>query len=371
VKNNHFLRALGSEWDTLQRTCLEREYPPSVRELITELSVSSPLMQRILFLSLHHQISVNSNNAWHQRAIQIFNEDQNAWYQLTVPITFPDTSFEQRYRQARAVLDVNYASKLGASAQLVCPSGGTWQNAASQDVESRPSLHASNHHLKPGRVEFSVEQTEEHIGMQDSVYVRTQSAQTRNGPNRAAVQPSSQVSNSGSPSTSQLMPHIPKSILPQSGSRKAARVHSGSNEKDQGRAQLLVNGDLPGTPGKTYALDFNSNGISTAVQSTQAEEHDTENGTIVVGPTVNGPQKNLTGDCIAHERTDPSSSTHHTVHRAGEEILGDYGRDFVFRASKPRSKDRRMRSTCYNNGDADYVFQIATNWNCNRKISYM
>ena len=128
IANKRFLLALESSWDDVQAICRHRGHPPTVQELDSMLSVSSPTMQKTIYFIVHQQISGSGNHPLDRRAVQLFNEDQNGWHQGTQPSG-------ERYKQAQKFLRADVTSASRWSTQLVGSQISpveTWQDSAKQ-----------------------------------------------------------------------------------------------------------------------------------------------------------------------------------------------------------------------------------------------
>jgi MIZ/SP-RING zinc finger len=75
-----FLRRFAAGWDPLRERCLARRSPPFVVELVDVFEVHSPVMQKVLFNSIHRQIGSTENPAWNEQGLTLFDADQ-AQYQ--------------------------------------------------------------------------------------------------------------------------------------------------------------------------------------------------------------------------------------------------------------------------------------------------
>lgn len=71
-----FLSSLDIEWQDLRNTCLTRGYPPFTDELWVRLRLSSPILQKVLFNSIHRQLTRSDSTELVEQGLQIFDEDQ-------------------------------------------------------------------------------------------------------------------------------------------------------------------------------------------------------------------------------------------------------------------------------------------------------
>jgi MIZ/SP-RING zinc finger len=75
-----FLRRFAAGWDWLRNKCFARKFPPFVDELVVVFEVHSPVLQRVLFSSIHRQLGATDDATWSKQGFRLFNENQ-AQYQ--------------------------------------------------------------------------------------------------------------------------------------------------------------------------------------------------------------------------------------------------------------------------------------------------
>jgi hypothetical protein len=71
-----FLSSLDMDWQGLRQTCIRRGYPPFTDELRTRLRLGSPVLQRVLFNSIHHQLPGADSPVWIEQGLRLFDENQ-------------------------------------------------------------------------------------------------------------------------------------------------------------------------------------------------------------------------------------------------------------------------------------------------------
>jgi MIZ/SP-RING zinc finger len=75
-----FLGRAGVGWDFLRRRCFSRKSPAFSEELVDAFGVHSPILQRVMFNSIHRQLGGASNAKLCEQGLALFEEDQ-AQYQ--------------------------------------------------------------------------------------------------------------------------------------------------------------------------------------------------------------------------------------------------------------------------------------------------
>lgn len=72
-----FLQRFAAGWDRLRDECLARKYPPFVDELVTAFELHSPVLQKILFNSIHRQLGATENTQWSREGLLLFAHNQS------------------------------------------------------------------------------------------------------------------------------------------------------------------------------------------------------------------------------------------------------------------------------------------------------
>jgi MIZ/SP-RING zinc finger len=72
-----FLQNLALGWDPMREKCFARKYPPFAEELVDDFGLHSPVLQRVLFNSIHRQLGTTENAAWNHEALKLFDLNQN------------------------------------------------------------------------------------------------------------------------------------------------------------------------------------------------------------------------------------------------------------------------------------------------------
>jgi MIZ/SP-RING zinc finger len=75
-----FLRRFAAGWDLLREKCFARKFPPFVDELVDVFEVHSPVLQRVLFNSIHRQVGGTDEATWSNQGLMLFDANQ-AQYQ--------------------------------------------------------------------------------------------------------------------------------------------------------------------------------------------------------------------------------------------------------------------------------------------------
>ncbi len=75
-----FLVALSERWETFQFSCKRRLYPPSARELVELLGVTSILLQRVIFTGVLRSFWGSTSTEWSNKADSLFSQDQAHYY---------------------------------------------------------------------------------------------------------------------------------------------------------------------------------------------------------------------------------------------------------------------------------------------------
>jgi MIZ/SP-RING zinc finger len=75
-----FLRHFAAGWDLLREKCFGRKFPPFVDELVDVFEVHSPVLQRVLFNSIHRQVGGTDEATWSNQGLMLFDANQ-AQYQ--------------------------------------------------------------------------------------------------------------------------------------------------------------------------------------------------------------------------------------------------------------------------------------------------
>lgn len=77
-----FLYKLASQWGTLSRHCLSRQYPPLVDELVNGLGILSPILQGVVFTATRRNLGL-ADNQFGQEAEKIFAQDKRGYEELS------------------------------------------------------------------------------------------------------------------------------------------------------------------------------------------------------------------------------------------------------------------------------------------------
>jgi hypothetical protein len=76
-----FLGRSGVGWDLLRQKCFSRKSPAFAEELVDAFGVHSPILQRVMFNSIHRQLGGASNAKLCEQGLALFEKDQ-AQYQI-------------------------------------------------------------------------------------------------------------------------------------------------------------------------------------------------------------------------------------------------------------------------------------------------
>ncbi|KAF7512541.1 hypothetical protein GJ744_000802 [Endocarpon pusillum] len=74
-----FLQRLATGWDVLREKCFKRKFPPFVEELIHVFEVHSPVLQRVLFNSIHRQLGGANNAKLCRQGLSLFDTNQSQY----------------------------------------------------------------------------------------------------------------------------------------------------------------------------------------------------------------------------------------------------------------------------------------------------
>lgn len=78
-----FLRRFAGGWGLLRNKCFARKHPPFVDELARVFELHSPVLQRVLFISIHRQLGATDDIAWGKQGLALFDTNQ-AQYQARI-----------------------------------------------------------------------------------------------------------------------------------------------------------------------------------------------------------------------------------------------------------------------------------------------
>ena len=74
-----FLQRFAAGWDLLRAKCLARKFPPFVDELVDVFEVHSPVLQRVLFNSIHRQLGGAQNASLSRQSLALFDGNQSQY----------------------------------------------------------------------------------------------------------------------------------------------------------------------------------------------------------------------------------------------------------------------------------------------------
>ena len=74
-----FLQRFATGWDMLREKCFKRKFPPFVEELIHVFEVHSPVLQRVLFNSVHRQLGGANNAKLCRQGLILFDTNQSQY----------------------------------------------------------------------------------------------------------------------------------------------------------------------------------------------------------------------------------------------------------------------------------------------------
>jgi hypothetical protein len=146
-----FLCGLERDWPGLRQACITRGYPPFTDELRKQLRMGSPVLQRVLFNSIHRQLPGTDNPVWVEQGLRLFDENQREVQERLAVNGYPplDQQVDADARQLGA-LYVSYRSTILQRAGLeTTPILASSPTEVDKELTQNPTIMADSTAASP------------------------------------------------------------------------------------------------------------------------------------------------------------------------------------------------------------------------------